>query len=201
MLRVGITGGIGSGKSAVANRFEKLGIKVVDADVASRAVVLPGSDALAAIAEHFGHDVLLNDGSLDRAALRQRIFAEPEERLWLEALLHPLIDRYIKQELASAGSSPYVILVSPLLIESGQRRYVDRILVVDVPEALQLERVVQRDANSRDQVKAIMAAQASREARLKAADDVILNDDGFSKLDAEVARLHTAYLTMAETSK
>ena len=201
MLRVGITGGIGSGKSAVANRFEKLGIKVVDADVASRAVVLPGSDALAAIAEHFGHDVLLNDGSLDRAALRQRIFAEPEERLWLEALLHPLIDRYIKQELASAGSSPYVILVSPLLIESGQRRYVDRILVVDVPEALQLERVVQRDANSRDQVKAIMAAQASREARLKVADDVILNDDGFSKLDAEVARLHTAYLTMAETSK
>jgi len=94
-----------------------------------------------------------------------------------------------------------VILVSPLLIESGQRRHVDRILVVDVPEALQLERVVQRDANSRDQVKAIMAAQASREARLKAADDVILNDDGFSKLDAEVARLHAAYLTMAETSK
>jgi dephospho-CoA kinase len=190
---VGLTGGIGSGKTAVSDRFKLLGVTVVDADLASRAVVAPGTAALAAIAEHFGSSILCADGSLDRAALRARVFADPSERRWLETLTHPLIGAYLREHLYASGSV-YSILVNPILIESGQARTCDRVLVVDVPEALQLARTMTRDGNSEVQVRAIMAAQADRQRRLAVADDVIVNDRDLAHLDAEVARLHAQYL-------
>lgn len=197
---VGLTGGIGSGKSAVSERFERLGITVVDADLASRAVVEPGRPALKAIEEHFGACVIASDGTLNRAALRKLVFEDAEERRWLEQLTHPHINRYIAEALADA-TSPYVILAHPLLVETGQTRVCQRVLVVDVPEALQLERTMARDSNPESQVRAIMAAQASREQRLAAADDVIVNDRDLSHLDREVERLHTLYLDLAAGSK
>ncbi len=193
---LGITGGIGSGKTAVSDRFGALGVTVVDADVASRVVVEPGRPALAAIAEHFGDEAINSDGTLNRAELRKRVFADPEERKWLEQLTHPLINEYLLEELANA-ESPYAILVSPLLAETGQSRFCQRIVVVDVPIELQVERTMSRDDNDEAQVRAIIAAQASREERLKLADDVIVNDQGLEHLDAEVARLHQSYLEMA----
>jgi dephospho-CoA kinase len=200
MFVVAITGGIGSGKSAVSDRFKHLGIKVVDADIASREVVKPGQPALVAIREHFGEKVIQADGGLDRAQLRALVFAKPEERKWLERLLHPLINAYLQRELANA-ESPYAILVSPLLMETGQSRFAHRILVVDVPEHVQLERTMARDSNSETQVKAIMAAQSSRADRLKIADDVISNDAGLDALDQTVARLHRRYLELAAQAK
>jgi dephospho-CoA kinase len=196
---VGLTGGIGSGKSAVSERFEKLGIRVVDADIASRVVVEPGRPAIKAIEEHFGPDVIAEDGSLDRAALRKLVFEDEAERKWLEQLTHPLINAYIAEELAAA-ESPYAILAHPILIETRGRKGCDRILVVDVPEELQVSRTMERDDNPESQVRAIMAAQASREERLAAADDVIVNDQGLGHLDAEVARLHEHYLELAAAS-
>jgi dephospho-CoA kinase len=197
MYVVGITGGIGSGKTAVSDRFADLGIKVVDADQASRVVVEPGRPALKEIEAHFGPTVIQADGTLDRAALRQRVFADEAERRWLEQLLHPQIAEYIATELASA-ESPYAILVSPLLVESGQVRFVDRILVVDVPEEVQISRTVARDTNSEDQVRRIMAAQSSREQRLLRADDVIVNDGPLDALNDQVEELHLLYLTLAK---
>lgn len=192
---LGLTGGIGSGKSAAAAHFARLGIDLVNADQAARWVVEPGRPALAKIAEHFGTDILQADGSLDRAALRARIFQDAEERRWLEQLLHPLIRQEIIAVLARARS-PYAILESPLLIESGQFRLCQRVLVIDVPEALQISRTVSRDGNDEAQVRAIIAAQASREARLKQADDVIVNDRDLTWLQQEVERLHHFYLTL-----
>jgi dephospho-CoA kinase len=189
---VGLTGGIGSGKTAVAERFAALGITVVDADQASRAVVEPGQPALATIAERFGATVLKADGSLDRAALRARVFSDPAERRWLESLTHPLIGAWLRDRLAESRSS-YSVLVNPLLVESGQARAMSRVLVVDVPESLQLERTMARDGSSKTQVRAIMAAQADRQRRLTAADDVIVNDRDLAHLDAEVARLDAKY--------
>lgn len=196
MFVVGITGGIGSGKTAVSDRFEALGIRVVDADLASRWVVEPGRPALARIAEHFGDDVLAADGTLDRAALRRLVFADPEARQWLEALLHPLIAQEIRAALAAA-ESPYAILVSPLLLESGQTEFVDRVLVVDVPESVQIERTMARDDNDEAQVRSIIAVQIDRSARLEGADDVIENDGGLDALDVRVAELHHRYLELA----
>lgn len=196
MLVIGITGGIGSGKTAVSDRFAARGIVVVDADLASRVVVEPGRPALDAIAQHFGVDVIAADGTLDRAALRQRVFADPGERRWLEALLHPLIAEEIRRGIAAADSD-YVVLVSPLLFESGQVAMVDRALVVDVPEALQVSRTAARDGNSEEQVRAIMAAQADRATRLARADDVIVNDGSLEDLDAQVEALHRRYLDLA----
>ena len=197
MFVVGITGGIGSGKTAVSDRFAALGIEVVDADVAARVVVEPGKPALAEIADHFGAEMITGDGRLDRTRLRARVFGEPEERRWLERLLHPLIHTHLEHELASADS-PYAVLVSPLLIESGQWRLTHRVLVVDVPEEVQIARTAMRDGNDPEQVRAIMAAQTSRTVRLARADDVIVNDQGFDVLDREVARLHRKYLELAE---
>lgn len=191
---LGLTGGIGSGKTAAANHFASLGIHVVDADQAARWVVEPGRPALQQIVEHFGPDVL-HEGALNRAALRERIFQDPNERIWLEQLLHPLIRAEVAAHLANA-ESPYAILVSPLLVESGQYRQVDRVLVVDVPEALQVERTVARDLTSEEQVRAILKVQASREERLRHADDVLLNDHDLAWLKAEVERLHRFYLTL-----
>lgn len=192
---LGLTGGIGSGKTAVAQHFIDLGVHLVDADHAARWVVEPGRPALGRIAEHFGQEVLLPDGQLDRAALRGRIFQNPEERRWLEGLLHPLIGQEILAHLGRA-ESPYAILVSPLLVESGQHRLAQRVLVVDAPEHLQLARTIQRDQVTEEQVHAILQVQAKREERLRHADDVIVNDRDLSWLKAEVERLHHFYLTL-----
>ena len=197
---VGITGGIGSGKTAVSDRFATLGITIVDADLASRAVVEPGQPALRAIAEHYGNHLLDADGALDRRALRDIVFADPEQRRWLEQLTHPLINQYLVDHL-QAAVTPYAMLASPLLSETGQSRYCHRVLVVDVPEELQIERTVARDASSAKQVRAIIAAQASRRDRLALADDVIVKDQDLSHLDREVARLHQVYLELAAAAE
>ncbi|MDD0974262.1 dephospho-CoA kinase [Pseudomonas fontis] len=192
---LGLTGGIGSGKSAAAQRFVELGVHLVDADQAARWVVEPGRPALASIVERFGPGVLQSDGQLDRAALRQLIFADPEQRRWLEALLHPLIGQEIFSYLAKA-ESPYAVFVSPLMIESGQYQRTDRLLVIDAPQALQIERTLQRDQTSPEQVQAILAAQTSREERLRHAHDVLVNDRDLDWLRSEVDRLHHFYLTL-----
>lgn len=192
---LGLTGGIGSGKSAVAQHFIDLGVHLVDADHAARWVVEPGRPALARIAERFGEQVLLADGSLNRTALRQLVFQNEPERRWLEGLLHPLIFQEIDQHLARAAS-PYAVLVSPLLVESGQHRMTQRVLVVDAPEHLQLQRSMARDSSSEEQIRAILKAQTSREERLRHADDVLLNDRDLAWLKSEVERLHNYYLTL-----
>jgi dephospho-CoA kinase len=196
-LIIGLTGGIGSGKSAAAARFEQAhGIHVVDADIKSRVVVEPGRPALQKIVDRFGDAVLQEDGSLNRAALRERVFQVPDERRWLEQLLHPLIREEIVTDLASARS-PYALLVSPLLVESGQYQMTRRVLVVDVPEALQIARTTARDNVPEDQVRAILKAQAQREERLRHAHDVIANDRDLAALHAQVDALHQQYLALA----
>ena len=192
---LGLTGGIGSGKSAAAEHFASLGVHVVDADHAARWVVEPGRPALIEIAEHFGDAVLMADGQLNRSALRNIIFSDPQQRQWLEALLHPLVREEIAQNLAQA-QSPYAILVSPLLIESGQYTTTQRVLVIDAPQTLQIQRTLLRDNTSEEQVQAILNAQASREERLRHADDVLVNDTDLKVLKTEVERLHHFYLTL-----
>ncbi|HDZ56646.1 MAG TPA: dephospho-CoA kinase [Pseudomonas xinjiangensis] len=193
---VGLTGGIGSGKTAAADRFAQAhGIHVVDADAKSRVVVEPGRPALVQIVERFGDAVLLENGTLNRAALRELVFREPQERLWLESLLHPLIRTEIERDLASA-KSPYALLVSPLLIESGQYQMTQRIIVVDAPESMQLSRTAERDHVPVEQIHAIMQAQTDREERLSHADDVITNDKDLAALHAQVDRLHERYLVL-----
>lgn len=196
---IGLTGGIGSGKTAVSDHFASLGITVVDADVASRVVVEPGRPALGQIRNHFGDNIVQADGTLDRAALRSAIFNNADERQWLEGLLHPLIRQEIIDGLQSAHS-PYVILASPLLVESGQNQLTQRVLVVDVPEDTQVERTTARDGNSTEQVKAIMAAQATRQQRLECADDVIVNDGTLTALHTQVEALHQHYLQLAQAA-
>ncbi|WP_237066165.1 dephospho-CoA kinase [Microbulbifer guangxiensis] len=193
---VGLTGGIGSGKSAAADAFQALGITVVDADWAARVVVQRGRPALEQIAEHFGADVLLKSGELDRARLRQLVFENEDERRWLEGLLHPLIREEIVQALAAA-SSPYAILESPLLIESGQDTLVQRVCVVDLPEEMQIERASARDRNDPEQIRKIMAAQLPRVERLQKADDVLDNSGDLASLTAQVHALHAHYLELA----
>lgn len=196
MLVIGLTGGIGSGKTAVSNIFERLGICIVDADLCSRVVVEKGKPALGKIEEHFGPDILEADGSLDRTRLRKKIFTDPEEKKWLEALLHPLIFEELMNQLENA-SSAYVILSSPLLVESGQNVICNRILVVDVPESVQMERTLQRDNETRDQVETIMRSQASRQQRLDKANDVIENTGSLEELESKVRKLHQQYLSLA----
>lgn len=192
---LGLTGGIGSGKSAAAQCFVDLGVHLVDADHAARWVVEPGRPALAQIAEHFGASVLQADGTLNRSALRELIFKDPQQRVWLESLLHPLIREEIRHYLARAESA-YAILVSPLLLETSQHQMVQRVLVIDVPESVQIERTVLRDKTNEEQVRAILKAQASRDERLSRADDVIVNDRDPAWLKSEVERLHHYYLTL-----
>ncbi|MDZ5603290.1 dephospho-CoA kinase [Pseudomonas sp. RP23018S] len=192
---LGLTGGIGSGKSAAAERFVELGVHLVDADQAARWVVEPGRPALASIAERFGAGVLLDDGQLNRSALRELIFADPEQRRWLEALLHPLIGQEIFTYLAKA-ESPYAVYVSPLLIESGQYAKTQRILVIDAPHELQMQRTLQRDGTNPAQVEAIFKAQLKREDRLRHADDVVVNDRDVLWLREQIDRLHHFYLTL-----
>lgn len=195
-LIIGLTGGIGSGKSAVARCFEKLGIAVVDADVAARVVVEPGTPVLAQIARHFGPRVIAADGALDRAALRRIVFADEAERRWLESVTHPAIGEEIRRGLREA-TSPYALLVSPLLLEAKQDALAHRILVVDVSEETQLARTMQRDGNPAEQVRAIIAAQIGRAQRLARADDVIGNDGSLEDLEPKVLALHRRYLEIA----
>lgn len=192
---LGLTGGIGSGKSAAAERFAELGVHLVDADQAARWVVEPGRPALASIVERFGQGVLLDDGQLNRPALRALIFADREQRRWLEALLHPLIGQEIFSYLAKA-ESPYAVYVSPLLIESGQYAKTQRILVIDAPPELQMQRTLQRDGTNPAQVEAIFKAQLKREDRLRHADDVVVNDRDVTWLREQIDRLHHFYLTL-----
>ncbi|MFA7553689.1 MAG: dephospho-CoA kinase [Spongiibacteraceae bacterium] len=198
MFVVGLTGGIGSGKTAVSDHFNKLGIDIVDADIASRTVVEPGTPALAHIVDRFGPDILLDDNSLNRARLRQEIFANAEAKQWLEALLHPLIADEIRRRLATA-KSPYVIFVSPLLIESTQKKLCDRLLIVDTPVETQLHRTMQRDNNDKEQVERIIASQTSREHRLAQADDVLENNADLDQLQRKVEELHQYYLNLAQS--
>ncbi len=190
---VGITGGIGSGKSAVTERLQALGITVVDADLAARVIMEPGRPALAAVAERFGAGILQPDGQLDRAALRKIVFADPDQRHWLEELTHPLIGREILDQIGAA-ESPYIVLSSPLLLETSQRELCDLIVVVDVPESVQLERTMARDDNDEAQVRRIMAAQLPREERLAGADEVVDNSGSLEDLTQQVDTLHAALL-------
>lgn len=199
LFRIGLTGGIASGKSTVAQRFSELGVPVVDADESSRFVVAPGTPGLARIREAFGAQILTVSGELDRRALRELIFADPNSRRKLESILHPLIRADMETRAAEAGGS-YLIMAIPLLIERDGSARVNRVLVVDVPEEVQLRRVMARDGCDAAQAHAILAAQSSREDRLKAADDVLLNDGTVADLRQAVDGLHQRYLKMAAIS-
>lgn len=192
---IGLTGGIGSGKSTVARAFETLGAAWVDADDVAREVVTPGEPALIAITERFGNQVINQDGTLNRAALRDIVFKDPAQRQWLESITHPKIRERLLQHierLKSAGA-PYVLLVSPLLFESGQNALVSRCVVVDIPTELQLLRTLKRDGVSESQVHAILAAQLPREQRLAKADDVIDNSGDHASMMQQVSKLHERY--------
>ena len=194
---VGLTGGIGSGKSAAAQAFEELGVTVIDTDAIAHALTAPGGAGIEAIRSTFGADYITAEGALARARMRELVFADPPKKRLLEAILHPLI-RERSDELARAAPGPYVILAVPLLVESGDyARRCQRILVVDCPEALQVERVVARSGIAAEQVRAIMATQVTRAARLAAADDVIDNSGDPAQLRRQVRALHQRYLQLA----
>lgn len=193
---VALTGGIGSGKSTVADEFAHLGVTVIDADIIARQVVEPGTPALLAIAERFGPQMINDDGSLNRRRLRERIFAHSEDKAWLNALLHPLIQQETRRQM-QASTSPYLLWVVPLLVENRLTDKADRVLVVDVPKETQLERTIRRDGVSREHAEHILAAQATREQRLAAADDVIENMGSADAVASHVARLHDKYLMLA----
>ncbi len=194
-MRIGLTGGIASGKSAVSRAFEALGVTVVDTDVIAREVVMPGSPALEEIRQTFGDAVVAADGTLDRRGLREQVFADDTRRRELEAILHPRI-RALTLERAAQAAGDYVVIVVPLLVETGFDRLVDRVVVVDCPEAQQLKRLMQRDGQDEATARRILAAQASREARLARADHVIDNSGTLAATEAQVAALH-AELTAA----
>lgn len=198
-LVVGVTGGIGSGKTAATDEFMRLGVDVVDADQVSRDVVEPGSPALEQIATRFGDAILDASGQLQRRALRDIVFSDPAHKRWLESLLHPLIREEIIRRLQQSHSA-YTILVSPLLLETGQHKLCSRVLLIDAPESLQLHRTRKRDETTEDAVKAIMDQQMGRQQRLTMADDVIVNDAGLAELHTAVAERHQQYLQLAVTS-
>lgn len=201
-MRIGLTGGIASGKSTVCRLFSELGINIVDADIVARQVVEPGQDALAEIIKHFGEQVLDLDGRLDRQQMRALIFNDPQSRTALEAIIHPRVRRAMLQQASELNTEPYCILCIPLLVENKLQSMVDRILVVDLATALQKTRLMDRDASDPNQVEAMLAAQASRDQRLAVADDVIDNNFEAARLRPRVARLHLKYLKLlsGETS-
>ncbi|WOH35814.1 dephospho-CoA kinase [Thalassotalea fonticola] len=195
-LVIGLTGGIGSGKTTVADIFATYGIDIIDADIVAREVVEPGTPALAQIAEHFGAEFILNDGNLDRTKLRHRVFANEDDKHWLNALLHPLIRNAMAQQCIAA-KSPYCFLVAPLLIENGINKSVEKVLVIDVKPETQIARTVSRDNNTTEQVQKILNAQVSREERLSYADYVINNDDcSIEALKEQVELLHREFLKL-----
>lgn len=193
MFIVGVTGGIGSGKTAVTDIFSKLDIDIVDADLASRKAVLKGSPSLKKIKEKFGEDILLKDGNLNRARLRKIIFEDRSEKDWLENLLHPQILEIIKSELEESKSS-YKVLVSPLLFETGQFQLCHRTLLIDVSEEEQIIRTTKRDKVTSNQVKKIINSQMSREDKIKIADDVVTNEGSLDDLEEKIRALHSSYL-------
>ncbi|MDR0805468.1 MAG: dephospho-CoA kinase [Enterobacteriaceae bacterium] len=196
---VALTGGIGSGKSTVANEFCRLGVPVIDADIIARQVVESGTNALAAIADHFGTSILQADGSLNRQKLRERIFNHAIDKLWLNNLLHPLIQQETQRQLTHAAkiTTPYVLWVVPLLIENNLCNKANRILVVDVSRKTQLHRIMTRDNCSEHLAEQILAAQTSREIRLSYADDVLNNDGAAEALIPQIKKLHQQYLALA----
>lgn len=193
---VALTGGIGSGKSTVAQAFARLGITIIDADIIARQVVEPNTPALNAIEAHFGGSVIQADGTLNRRQLRECIFSDPAEKAWLNALLHPIIHQETQRQIAAARS-PYVLWVVPLLVENQLQNKADRTLVIDVSRETQIQRTMARDHVSREHAEQILAAQATREARLAVADDVIDNNGAPDAIASDVARLHAQYLTFA----
>ncbi len=197
-FRVGLTGGIASGKTTVANLFAALGVTIVDTDLLAREVVAPGTPLLNEVVAHFGPDSLAADGSLDRRKLRDRVFADPAERRWHEERLHPAI-RALTDERCDADRGPYCMVAIPLLVETGGEQRFHRVLVVDSEPELQIARVMARDGITREAAQRMLAAQASREARLAVADDVIRNDGDIAYLRDQVEKLHRAYV--AATSR
>jgi dephospho-CoA kinase len=195
-LRIGLTGGIASGKSTVARRFAELGVPVIDADISARWVVAPGQPGLTEVIKTFGSGILLATGELDRRALRDLVFANPQRRRELESILHPLI-RADMERRAKSSAGPYLVLAIPLLVEGEGRGQLDRVLVVDVDDQTQLERLLARDGGTLEQARAILAAQASRASRLNAADDVLVNSGTVSELQREVDQLHQRYLDLS----
>ena len=196
-LRIGLTGGIASGKTSVANIFAELGAAIIDTDVIARAVVEPGQPALRKILQTFGSNVIQPSGALDRAALRQLIFSDEQKRLELESILHPLIQQEtVRQTETVAGD--YQIIVVPLLVESPLRDLMDRILVVDCDESTQITRLLMRDAETEDQAKRILAAQSSRDDRLQIADDVVNNDADLESTRQQVEKLHELYTQLSQ---
>jgi dephospho-CoA kinase len=200
IFRVGLTGGIASGKSTVAQLFSALGIPIIDSDVLARDVVAPGRPLLTRISERFGTKVIASDGSLDRRALRDMVFGSPAARADLEALMHPAI-REAAELLSASSDGPYQIHAIPLLVEKDLATTVDRVLVVDCDEALQIRRLQARDGSTLEQAQAILAAQAPREARLTAADDVISNVGDIQALRKQVESLHARYLEFAKQAR
>lgn len=197
MYIVGLTGGIGSGKTAASDYFaQTYDIEIVDADIVAREVVMQGQPALHTIVEHFGVTVLQEDGSLNRAALRQIVFSDPQQRKVLESITHPAIRAMIQHKL-SLSTSPYTLLVSPLLFESGQYQFAQRNLVIDVNEELQWQRASMRDNVTAEQIKQIMTAQLSRQERLKRADDIVINNGDLAYLHLQLDELHQKYLSLA----
>jgi dephospho-CoA kinase len=195
-LVIGVTGGIASGKTTVANLFQQhFGVDIVDADLVAREVVTPNSAGLNAIVAHFGPDILLADGSLDRAKLRGIIFNQPDEKAWLDGVLHPMIRQEMQRALTKV-SSPYALLVVPLLIENQLQSMVDRVLVIDVDPQIQIARTMQRDNVSREQAEQILAAQASRQQRLAMADDIINNQVSNDELLHMISNLNDKYLVL-----
>lgn len=194
---VGLTGGIGSGKTAASDYFASLGIAVIDADVVAREVVAPGTPSLEAIAEHFGQQVIDANGQLDRRALRNIVFNDATQKEWLNALLHPAIRERLLAQLAAARSD-YVVLVAPLLLENQLDTYCHRVLVIDAPEALQIQRTARRDDSSPEHVKAIMTAQLPRQERLRKADDIVTNDADLTHLQQQLQQLDRRYRQLAK---
>jgi dephospho-CoA kinase len=196
-LRIGLTGGIASGKSTVARRFVQLGVPVIDADESARAVVVPGSAGLAQVIDTFGASILTATGELDRPALRNLIFADAQRRRKLEIIMHPLIQADMERR-AAVSAGPYVVLAIPLLVEGGRRDRVHRLLVIDADEDTQVQRLMARDGGTREQAEAMLAAQASRASRVKAADDVLTNSGTVADLRHAVDQLHQRYLCLSE---
>ncbi|TKF20687.1 dephospho-CoA kinase [Vibrio genomosp. F6] len=200
-LIIGLTGGIASGKTTVSNLFHsQFNIDVVDADIVARQVVEPGTVGIEKIAQHFGYDVLFDNGELNRARLRERIFSDPNDKAWLNELLHPMIREKMLADLNQV-TSPYALLVAPLLIENKLQSMVDRILVVDVSEQTQLERTISRDNVSLQQAESILKSQATREQRLQFADDVVKNDTKNGGILSQVTELHQKYLAICRENQ
>lgn len=196
MLRIGLTGGIGSGKSSVCRLFAAMNVPVIDTDIIAREVVEPGQPGLLALTSAFGQEILDNAGQLNRRVLRERVFQDKAQRQRLEAILHPLIRAALHEQLNTV-TAPYVIIAIPLLLEKGWENEVDRILVIDTNEALQISRTMARDEADEEAVQCIMQSQVSRSTRVAAADDIIHNEGDYTELERQVEVLHRYYLSLA----